>query len=70
MKFRRDRKERLDKATDFDDAPLDQFPADDFGDEHGDPFYDRPMPGAEARKALRIWRGWPADTGQQEGLEG
>lgn len=32
-KFRKDRKAALDKATDFDDAPLDQFPADDFGDD-------------------------------------
>lgn len=33
LKFRRKRKEALDKATDFDDAPLDQFPADDFDDD-------------------------------------
>lgn len=33
VSFRKALKERLNAATDFDDAPLDQFPSDDFGDD-------------------------------------
>ena len=35
------------------DRPCGDF-ADDFSEDHADPFYDRPMPGAAARAALRV----------------
>jgi len=34
------------------DRPCGEF-IDDFSEDHGDPFYDRPMPGARARAALQ-----------------
>jgi hypothetical protein len=34
------------------DRPAGGF-ADDFSEDHGDPFYKRPMPGAKARAVLR-----------------
>jgi hypothetical protein len=34
------------------DRPAGEF-ADDFSEDHGDPFYERPMPGAKARAVLK-----------------
>ncbi len=36
------------------DRPAGGF-ADDFSEDHGDDFYERPMPGAEARKKWQQW---------------
>jgi hypothetical protein len=37
------------------DPPCGGF-AEDFSEDHGEPFYDRPMPGATARRALARWQ--------------
>lgn len=36
------------------DQPAGEF-MDDFSDDHGDNFYQRPMPGDRARAAVRAW---------------
>ena len=39
------------------DPPCGDF-VEDFSEDHGDPFYDRAMPGKAAREALAPWMPW------------
>lgn len=44
----------------FFDRPTGGFD-EDFSEDHGDPFYDRPMPGKLARQVLASYYDTPAD---------